>query len=162
MFLLIINIVHAEIITEFTGIEQIGQSGEIICPECGKSKGFDVGMSTTTLMGVRHYIDENGKECIDDPNITTTEYKCWDCGHVFEINSTQWDNEIKSSPSPIIPVMPPDYDSRFSAIDNKIRELIKRIEILEREVEELKSFILPNLNVEKKLKRDGKRFVNHY
>jgi hypothetical protein len=49
------------------------------CPECVKagqrSEVYDLG-SSTTLMGVHAYYDENGQHHYHDPNKTTTGYRC--------------------------------------------------------------------------------------
>ena len=49
------------------------------CPQCqkeGKRSRVSVGPSSTTLMSVHSYYDEDGKFFQDDPNITTTSYSC--------------------------------------------------------------------------------------
>lgn len=56
------------------------------CPHCGKSKGFEILGSATTLMATRHYVDEKGEEHFDNPNISTTEYRCWNCEKDFKIS----------------------------------------------------------------------------
>ena len=64
---------------------------KIVCPKCGKNEGFDIEATHYTLMAVSHWIDKNGIERSENPNISTTEYRCWACGHSFEIEGDKDD-----------------------------------------------------------------------
>ena len=49
------------------------------CPQCiaeNKRSCVYQGMSTTTLMEIAQYWDEDGNYVYHDPNITTTQYSC--------------------------------------------------------------------------------------
>jgi len=60
----------------------------MICPECqkeGKKSIVFIGVSSTTLLAVTPYYDEEGRFHFDDPNTTTTQYTCSN-GHVWSEN----------------------------------------------------------------------------
>lgn len=60
------------------------------CPECikeGKKSNVYPGMSTTTLMKIFEYYDEEGKYHYSNPNTTTTYYSCSN-GHKWSDNSS--------------------------------------------------------------------------
>jgi len=55
------------------------------CPECvkeGLRSRVSFGATSTTLMGVSRYYDEDGKLVVHDPNTRTTRYNCSE-GHVW-------------------------------------------------------------------------------
>jgi hypothetical protein len=59
----------------------------MICPVCkkeGTTSRVVRGHSSSTLVHYEGYYDEQGKYHSDDPNTTTTDYKCSN-GHRFEV-----------------------------------------------------------------------------
>jgi len=51
----------------------------MICSECkkeGKKSTINVGVSSTTLMATHTWYDEDGHMRVDNPNQTTTAYRC--------------------------------------------------------------------------------------
>lgn len=57
------------------------------CPHCG-STSYVVNYMTTTALAVSHYF-ENGVEHIHNPNTSTCNCTCSNCGEAFSYNTSE-------------------------------------------------------------------------
>lgn len=60
------------------------------CVEQGLRSTIHIGASTSTLIAVSSYYDEDGNYRLDDPNVTTTGYSCSNGHHWVESNGHHW------------------------------------------------------------------------
>ena len=64
-----------------------------MCEETGLKSKLYILDSSSTLMSITQYYDENGNFVIEDPNIITTKYNCSN-GHTFKVKHSQDSDEI--------------------------------------------------------------------
>ena len=58
-----------------------------ICPECKKPTKRQELDSMTTCLSIPYIYDENDNLIVSNPNITTTRWKCLECGNEWTTKS---------------------------------------------------------------------------